>query len=162
MSSSFYFFTNWYIGLRHLFVGRARKNLKLNEYSCKLSELKELCLMSPYVKFILVFTNYYANGKLPFVRWDGTKICFFKLNQYSCKLFELKVLCLVTLCQVHFNVFELVGQRQILKIALLYVGRARKYFDFFKVNKYPCKLFEIKELCHMSPYVKFILFFTNW
>ena len=71
---------------------------KLNEYSCKLSELKELCLMSPYVKFILVFTNYYAKGKLPYVSWEGTKkfrlIYFFKVNEYPCKLSELNELCL--------------------------------------------------------------------
>ena len=91
-----------------MYVGRARKYFDFFKKSTNiLSELKELCLMSPYV----------------------------------------------SLCQVHFIFYELLGQR---KIALCTLG-GHKIF-FCKLNEYSCKLSELKELCLVSPLVKFFFF----
>ena len=51
---------------------------------------------------------------------------------------------------VMFLFFERVGLRQLLNILLTYVGRGgKKNSDFYKVNQYTCKLYELKVLCLM-------------
>ena len=122
-----------------MYVGKARKNLgffKVNEYSCKPSKLKELCLMSPYVRFI--FKKFFElvgvwQLFLMYVGKARKNLGFFKVNEYSCKPSKLKELCVMSpYVRFIFNFFELVGVWQLFNIALMYVGKGRKNLGFFQ------------------------------
>ena len=114
----------------------------MNEYSCKLSELKEL----PYVMFILFFRiSRCMAANIPHMLGLSEKLSF-QVNGSCCKLSELQELCL-TSPYVMFIFFELVGVRQLLYVPFVCWDGPKKLLIAFKVNEYSCKLSKVKELC---------------